>query len=99
VDLALADVNGDGLPDMLVADSQLKGTWVFLNQSTVDRTVSPTVSLGPQQDLTGMDFILVQTNSQVSGRVFQDLNRDGRGVYGEPGLAGATVYVDLNRNG
>jgi Ca2+-binding RTX toxin-like protein len=35
----------------------------------------------------------------ISGAKWDDLDGDGRRVQGEPGLAGVTIYLDLNQNG
>lgn len=38
------------------------------------------------------------SSSSISGRVFNDLDRDGRADAGEPGLGGRTLYVDLDND-
>ncbi len=58
------------------------------------------VFVDPGQAVGGIDF----GNARVSGSVIEGrswLDRDGDGVAGEdePGLAGVTIYADLNRNG
>jgi hypothetical protein len=37
-------------------------------------------------------------NTGISGTKWDDLDGDGRRVQGEPGLAGVTIYLDLNNN-
>jgi hypothetical protein len=96
-DLALADLNGDGLLDMLAPDNNTDGTYIFLNRSVVNRA-GIAVQLAPAQNSASNDFVNAQLG-QVNGRVAEDLDRDGRLVPAEPGRPGVTVYVDLNRNG
>jgi len=38
-------------------------------------------------------------NSQIAGYVYQDLNANGSFDIGEPGVAGAIVYLDLDQDG
>jgi hypothetical protein len=58
-DIALADLNGDGLLDMLVADEHLNGVLVYLNQSGINQT-GIDVFVGLEQDLTRNDFLNTQ---------------------------------------
>ncbi len=56
----------------------------------------------PKVDLVGQDLPLIQGLvglSNVSGEVFNDANGNGSLDNGESGLAGWTVYEDLNNNG
>src|SRR5262249_50411724 len=56
------------------------------------------IALGVGEDVTGRDFGNYQPVA-VSGAVFSDLNGDGVRDAGETGLAGWTVYDDVNGNG
>ncbi|MCS6977430.1 MAG: FG-GAP-like repeat-containing protein [Gemmatales bacterium] len=94
-DLAFGDLNGDGLIDMLAADSLLNGTHIFLNNSVINESIN--LSLAPFQN--GLINFVNGQLGQINGRVFNDVNRDGNEIRGEPGLAGVTVYLDLNGNG
>lgn len=96
-DLALVDLTGDGLLDMLAPDNNTNGTYIFLNRSVVNRT-GYALSLAPAQNSSGNNFVNAQLG-QINGRVAEDLDRDGRLAPAEPGRAGVTVYIDLNRNG
>lgn len=52
--------------------------------------------------LTSVAAVLAQDTGgpgSISGRVLHDLNADGTGQQGEPGLAGRMVHADLNGNG
>lgn len=61
-----------------------------------------TVTLGVGNlSLTGINFgnIAAQRFSGgISGTKFNDLDNDGRWDSGEPGLAGAVIYIDANNN-
>ncbi|MCC6625926.1 MAG: hypothetical protein IT340_00865 [Chloroflexi bacterium] len=43
--------------------------------------------------------ILIQSGSTVTGVAFNDANKSGVREPGEPGLAGVTVFIDVNGNG
>jgi subtilisin family serine protease/6-phosphogluconolactonase (cycloisomerase 2 family) len=67
-----------------------------------------TIPLTPDQTYTGADFLVHssvsgQGTSQITGFVWQDLNRDGvrqdSGPNIEPFLVGRQVYLDVNDNG
>ncbi|MEZ6086844.1 MAG: Ig-like domain-containing protein [Pirellulaceae bacterium] len=57
-------------------------------------------TLGIQDSVSALAFGLAtgRSGGSINGRVFNDINRDGRGV-GDLGLAGVTVFGDLNGNG
>jgi VCBS repeat-containing protein len=60
---------------------------------------SRTVTLRGGQDLTGLNFGRAQLrDSSISGVVFADSNKNGMRDAGEHGLAGITVYIDVNNN-
>ena len=57
------------------------------------------VSLGFGHLVSGIDFgLALSTIGLVHGVVWHDGNRDGVRDPDEPGIAGVTVYADLNRN-
>jgi len=56
--------------------------------------VQGTNSLGQTRD-----YVLTPVLASISGKVFKDANGDRIKQSAEPGLAGWTVYADLNRNG
>ncbi|MBB3210084.1 glutamine cyclotransferase [Rhodopirellula rubra] len=57
-----------------------------------------TVSVSLDEQLTGIDFGAVDVSSSVTGVQFDDANQNGVQDPGEAGIAGATVFVDLNNN-
>jgi hypothetical protein len=102
-DLAVADVNNDGLNDVIVVN-QFGGKsgesgFVFLNRTPQNEPGFP-VTLQAGQLVTTADFLNVQKppQSAVHGQLFEDVNRNGRQDTGETGTAGSFVFVDLNRN-
>ena len=56
------------------------------------------VQLAAGKTVTGRDFGVVQS-AVISGRVFNDLDRDGVKDTAETGAAGFRVYLDANNNG
>ena len=56
-----------------------------------------TVTVAAGQVVTGINFGLRQT--QITGTVWNDTNGNGMQDAGESGLAGQTVYLDLNHDG
>ncbi|MCA9185751.1 MAG: VCBS repeat-containing protein [Planctomycetales bacterium] len=52
----------------------------------------------PEDTLTSLDFGN-QPKTAIHGTKWDDLNGDGRRTSDEPGLAGWTIYLDLNNNG
>lgn len=94
--LSVADVNGDGLPDILAADSEKNGVWVYLNETTRDTDISVSAAAG---QITGnLDFTNYQT-AQVTGVAYDDTNFSGTRQSAESGLENVKVYVDSNQNG
>ncbi|MBA4067657.1 MAG: hypothetical protein C0501_28925 [Isosphaera sp.] len=94
--LAAADLDSDGFPDLVVADTAGGFVEIVRNVSAVF-TPGYVVSLDGSAS-TGNNFVDVQLG-QVSGRVVDDVNRDGNTSAAEPGRAGVTVYLDLDRDG
>jgi len=58
------------------------------------------VDLNPGESIDGVDFgnQMIRPGS-IHGVKWEDLNGDGHRSSDEPGLAGVTIYSDLNRNG
>ncbi|MBA4067496.1 MAG: hypothetical protein C0501_28060, partial [Isosphaera sp.] len=94
---AFGDFDGDGLDDLVVLDTTRGLVQLVTNTSTVGTSpINLTIQGG--QNPAGVDFVEVQLG-QLSGRVFDDVTRDGRYSAGKPGRAGVTVYLDLDRDG
>jgi len=73
-------------------------TWVATGTMVVAEDGSHVVHLAPGQTVGGVDFGNYASGS-IQGRKWHDLDGDGERDHGEPGLAGWTIYVDLNGNG
>ncbi len=65
-----------------------------------------TVDVFPGQSSTARDFAnFTILNGSIRGSVWNDVNRDGvrnallSGAFSDPGLAGWTVFLDMNRSG
>lgn len=58
-----------------------------------------TVSASPGNTSSPVSFGLTNQGGSVTGTVFNDVNGNGRQDTGENGLAGVTVYLDLNNSG
>src|SRR5262249_7497187 len=56
------------------------------------------VTLNPGQIVPGLDFAN-QNGARIRGTVLNDADGSGSRQAGEPGMAGVTVFVDLNGNG
>ena len=70
--------------------------WVFTNPTTG----SLSVNLPNGGAIDSADFGVWQKHdASISGSVFADRDKDGLRGATEPGLAGITVYLDLNDNG
>lgn len=58
------------------------------------------IELHPSETVDGVDFgNRVRRDGSIHGIKWVDLNGDSQRSLDEPGLAGVTVYVDLNENG
>lgn len=57
------------------------------------------VTLGTDQDLTGLDFGNQSFLGSISGTKFEDVDGDGMRDAGEGPLQGVTIYLDQNDNG
>jgi CSLREA domain-containing protein len=79
------------------------------NNRVMDVFVAPTsaaalyadcaVRLAAGESAQGIDFGVRAATGTISGRVFNDVNRNARKDREEVGLAGVTVYVDLDNDG
>ncbi len=94
--LLTADVNSDGLPDIIVTDPGKDGFSVYLN--TTQRTTDISVNLSPGQLAGDQDFANDQS-AQITGVVFDDSNLNGTQDSFEHGLPDVRVFIDSNRNG
>lgn len=101
-----ADANDDGVPDLLFVTSDYQGVAVFYSEFVATtpgyqvQTTDPLNALitSPSTSNLTPNF----TNHQftnVTGQVYEDINRNGRRDPDEPGVAGFTVFVDHNHNG
>ncbi|MFG0262091.1 MAG: adhesin, partial [Novipirellula sp. JB048] len=99
---SLIDGTGPRVPefDLGVGPDQIFGTPDDTAiEFVVDRFSSAENYQGTQYVPQSLSWVLStgQRGGGISGRVFNDLNRDGRGN-GDLGLAGVTVFADLNGN-
>lgn len=62
------------------------------NFAATSNAVAQSVSVGA----SGIEFGFTQVNPDVTGRKFADLNNNGALDVGEPGIAGAYIYADLD---
>ncbi|HUT13356.1 MAG TPA: beta-propeller fold lactonase family protein, partial [Thermoguttaceae bacterium] len=72
----------------------LQDGWQFTQPSSGARYVS----VGPGQSVPGIDFGSRWYRVDIRGTKWCDVDGDGLFEAGEPAMAGATVYLDLNRN-
>ncbi|MEX2171743.1 MAG: SdrD B-like domain-containing protein [Pirellulales bacterium] len=78
------------------------GTGVNGGLNPVPGTTAWTINLGPTDVYQNVDFGNQNQPSQpgsIHGTKWNDLDHDGVRDLNEPGLAGVTVYADLNGNG
>jgi hypothetical protein len=94
--LVASDLDKNGLSDLIVNVQGTSSVFIFRNHSVL-RPTPITVTVDGNTS-TANNFVNAQMG-QVGGKVFADVDRDGKLTGHEPGLAGVTVYVDLNRNG
>jgi hypothetical protein len=93
---SVADMNGDGLNDMVVTDQAGGFVEIVYNDSVTAPT--PYIVTVTGTNSTGDNFVNAQLG-QLNGRVFDDVTRAGTNLLSDPARAGVTVYVDLNGNG
>jgi len=66
---------------------------------TVPVNGTQAVTVGVQEDVTGVDFGIIDARGSISGRVFFDFNNDGIQNGLDFGIVGQQVRLDLDRNG
>jgi large repetitive protein len=109
--LVFADYNANGIADptdaktISAADGSYRlsvtpGTWqirsVPLTNWTLTGQTVRTVSVGTDQTASNVNFGQFLANQSVTGFKWADINGNGIRDAGEPGLAGFTIYVDLD---
>lgn len=97
-DLALGDINGDFLNDVVTSHLSDGSTRVFLNSTS---GIPGAISLTPRagDSITGLQLGSIFAPGAVSGIVFHDSNGNGTQEVGESPIQGVLVYADLNLNG
>ena len=65
---------------------------------TPETESSHSVNLGYGDDHSGVDSGNIYRPNEIHGTKFEDINGDHLRNAGEPGIAGVTIYIDLNRN-
>ncbi len=93
---AIADVNNDGLADVINVDGNDNNLYVFYNQSKINNG-SVTLTLVPGTLPVGVNFVNAELGS-VSGAIYDDVNRNGVRDAADTGLVGVSVYLDQNGN-
>lgn len=92
--MALGDFNNDGQVDLAIGTT---GVWILLNTS--ETVANPTITAQPNGNYV-VDFANLEFGqAQVPGAVYGDDDGDGQKDAAEKGLAGVTVFLDLNNNG
>src|SRR5262249_6458408 len=89
-DMAIADLNNDGLNDIVVVNSVAGQPGVVLMNHSPQRQPGFPITLQAGQVVNNADFLNVQQPSVggVYGQLFEDANRNGRQDTGETGTAG-----------
>jgi len=98
--------------DLFSTDTGTLNSWRLVlngtsNSSGGDGSKTPgdgfwTVQLGPTSVVEDVDFgnhLASAQGASIHGRKWEDLDGDGVQDAGEPGLAGVTIYLDINDNG
>ncbi len=97
-----------GIPDQALAIALARsygtlGTFTYFPGADILPFVLPQITPPPSNIITPLSAAknVGGDNSvgEISGRVFDDLNGNGKQDSGEPGIAGVMVFLDLNNNG
>lgn len=80
-------------------DTGTIGLLVNDDDSIVDVLLNPLGGTGSVNGDFASAVFGIGTTGRITGRVVDDLDRDGFADLGEPGISGVTVYVDENGNG
>ena len=90
---------GNNIYDISVGGGNLPGLagTVGLNLSASQNIKDLTNAALPNTE-PPIDEVYTINNTAVSGTVFNDLNSDGVRDVGESGIAGRSVYIDVNNN-
>ncbi|WP_372895217.1 beta-propeller fold lactonase family protein, partial [Stieleria sp.] len=98
----LSVTGGPMLYDVLVNTGSGDGTLrlrLIDDDSILNAAAYPLGGTGLDNGGLLSDPISIVNSGSISGRLVVDTDEDGFGDLGEPGLAGATVFVDINTNG
>ena len=104
--MALADIDNHGQVDILLGEASYGkdaqnqnpgGVWVVTNGSQI--VANPVVNAQPGGNYTVNFLDLHSQFVQLGGTVFEDLDNNGKQGAAEAGVAGVTVYLDLNDDG
>ncbi|HJT32578.1 MAG TPA: SdrD B-like domain-containing protein [Pirellulales bacterium] len=94
--MAVTDTNGNFAISGVPAGQAFKVEDLSSSGAVLGST-SATVTAG--QITKNVDLAEVPDNSTISGKVFDDLNMNGTLDPGEPGIAGRTVFLDIDGTG